>query len=272
MTRTVAFVPARGGSTRIPRKNLQVVGSRSLLDRAIFAGFACDEVVVSTDDDEIASAAVLCVEVGLSSAEEQRRTGALGRVTKAPEIVRRPSELATEHAQIEASIAHWWAKLHEKEKPDAVVLLQPTSPFRTAEHVRQALALLEQGAETVVGVRDVSVPYAFRGRIDPNNGGYYPARSRLARPRSQDVVRLAPMHAENGALYAWTRRHWESVGDRMWGRDGLGPPIIRTEGDWSQVSLRPGTVPLIMSEIESFDVDDQDDLDIARAISAAREI
>ena len=58
----VAVVPARGGSVGIPRKNLALVGGRSLLRRAIEAAQSADvdRVVVSTDDQEIASEARKC--------------------------------------------------------------------------------------------------------------------------------------------------------------------------------------------------------------------
>lgn len=251
--RVAAFIPARGGSARIPRKNLQRVGGTTLLERAIWAAFlgGCDPVV-STDDAEIAETARRCCVVDLNPAT--RVPGSVGTVSRTVEVHDRPAELADAHAQIEAAIHHWWSGLSPDAVPDAVVLLQPTSPFRTAEHVRRALRALEAGYDVAVGVRDVSQVYAFRGRVwSPRDGGpvdgptYEPMRYRLSRPRSQDI--RGSMFAENGALYAWTRAHWERVGDRMWGR---------------------AVAPIEMTEVESMDVDTEEDLLIARAVESAR--
>ena len=160
----------------------------------------------------------------------------------------RPPQLATDHAQIEDAIAHWWTRLDDK--PDAVVLLQPTSPFRTAEHVREALRLLEvTGADSVVGVT-VGHEHHFAGRMKPRDGepawyDFQPFRDVTARrPRTQD---LAPRGAENGALYAFTRAHWERTGDRMGGH----------------------MVALPMTRWEGLDVDDEQDLTVANALVAA---
>ena len=228
--KVAAFIPARGGSKRVPLKNLAEVGGRTLLQRAIDCaslGRVCGDVTVSTDDPYIAAHAV----------------NTHWHV--------RPPALASDHAQIEAAIAHWWVRLTYK--PDVVVLLQPTSPFRTAEHVRRALVLLEMtGADCVVGV---TVGHAghFAGRLKPRemepsasgHADWYewqPFRSPTEpRPRTQD---LQPRGHENGALYAFTRAHWERTGNRMGGR----------------------MVALPMTWIEGLDVDTQEDLEAARAI------
>lgn len=246
--RVAAFIPARGGSTRIPRKNLQTVGSYSLLERAIHpALLACDEVWVSTDDEEIADAARRTVLMDWTPGPK----GSSATVRALPRIHDRPKELADAHAQIESAIAHWWSTLEEK--PDAVVLLQPTTPFRTERHIAAAVAMLASGYDAVEAVRDISQLYTFRGTLEPVGDDcvpvYVPARPPRTRPRSQDV--RGAVFSGNGALWAWTREHWELTGDRMWGR---------TQG------------MLLMDEVESMDVDTEDDLAICRAISAAKGI
>lgn len=84
---TVCVIPARGGSKGIPRKNLQEVGGLTLVERAIrtvASSGTVEEILVSTDDPEIASVAVRC--------------GA--------KHVRRPSDLATDDASSELSLIH----------------------------------------------------------------------------------------------------------------------------------------------------------------------
>jgi N-acylneuraminate cytidylyltransferase len=238
--KTVAFIPARAGSKRIPHKNLAMVGDRTLLQRAIDAAEqgGCERnIYVSTDDEDIALAAM-----------------SWGRAVR---IHDRPAELATDHAQIESALAHWWRRCDDK--PDVVVLLQATSPFRTAEHVRQAIALLvSTGADSVVGVTAGHEGH-FAGRLKPREeypscGGdqccspvewfeWQPFRNPIeTRPRTQD---LRPMGHENGSLYAFTRQHWEATGNRLGGR----------------------MVALPMTWIEGLDVDTPEDLAAARAIA-----
>src|SRR5262245_57148833 len=118
---TLALIPARGGSKGVPRKNLRRVGGRSLLERAIASGRApgVDHLLVSTDDEEIAA--------------ESRRLGA-----EVPFL--RPKALADDAAAIGPAVAHALDayESHAGIAIDVLVLLEPTSPFRTAKHVGEA--------------------------------------------------------------------------------------------------------------------------------------
>lgn len=250
--KAVAFIPARGGSARVHGKNLRTVGHVPLLGRAVDVAFSADcQPVVSTNDPQIRRYAETLALVDVPGSALP--PGAVGTVRMTVQIHDRPAELADAHAQIEAAIAHWWDGLSAEERPDAVVLLQPTSPFRTAEHVRRALELLERGYDCAVGVWDISQTNAFRGTLSfkplfdlDGPGCYEPARAVGLRPRSQDI--RGSMYAENGALYAWTRAHWERVRDRMWGEY---------------------VAPVFMDEIESMDVDTEEDLTICDSIAFA---
>ena len=120
--RVLAIVPARGGSKRLPRKNLLPLGGRPLInwtiDSARNSGI-CDEVLVSTDDKDIAEIA--------------RDAGAL-----VPWL--RPADLASDTASSAEVIAHalkWYEK--ERGNVDVVLLLQPTSPFRSPASIRGAV-------------------------------------------------------------------------------------------------------------------------------------
>lgn len=128
----LALIPARGGSKGIPRKNLAEVAGKPLIQWTIEAAqgaSSIDRVVVSTDDDEIAAA------VGV-------------------EVLRRPAELAQDDTPMAAVVRHAVDEL----APDVVVLLQPTSPLRTARHIDEAVAALGD-ADAVVSV--VRVPHNF---------------------------------------------------------------------------------------------------------------
>jgi CMP-N-acetylneuraminic acid synthetase len=129
--RVLGLVPARGGSTRVPRKNLAVLGGRTLVRRALETAVAADcfeTVALSSNDDEI-----------------------LAEAEGLPVVpLRRPTELATERARAREFAQHAFEELGEF---DALAIVQCTSPFTAPEDVRGAVALLERsGAESVVTV------------------------------------------------------------------------------------------------------------------------
>ncbi len=120
----VSIIPARGGSKGIPLKNLKLLNGKRLLDYSIEASLnseLIDRTIVSTDNYKIF-----------------KRAEKLG-----VEVIQRPKRLATDSASIESTIEHCLNYLKEKENymPDIVVLLQNTSPLRTAKHVNEAIDL-----------------------------------------------------------------------------------------------------------------------------------
>lgn len=139
MPRVVAAIFARGGSKGIPRKNLQILGGRSLLAHAIDAARRTrlvDRVVVSTDDHELADAA--------------RAAGA-----EVPFI--RPAELATDSAPEWLAWQHLVTELQSQsgaEPIDVLLSVPPTSPLRSVDDLdRCVTTLLESDADIVVTVR-----------------------------------------------------------------------------------------------------------------------
>ena len=121
--RTVlAVIPARGGSKRVLRKNLREYRGKPLIQWAIEEGRKSayiDYICVSTDDQEIADFAM------------QRGCA----------FVRRPPELATDTATSEDALRHAVSRY----KIDWVVLLQPTSPNRTAEDIDACIETAQMG-------------------------------------------------------------------------------------------------------------------------------
>lgn len=112
--RTIAIIPARGGSKSIPRKNIRSLGGLPLIAYSIQAGLESslvDRVIVSTDDEEIATVA--------------RHFGA-----EVPFL--RPADLAgdvvTDFPVFEHAVR--WLELTDFDKPELIVQLRPTSPFR----------------------------------------------------------------------------------------------------------------------------------------------
>ena len=181
--RVAAIIPARGGSTRIPRKNLAQLGGKSLLSYTVNAAFSAtlvDEVYVSTDDQEIAAAA--------------RNLGA--------GVIWRPASLSTETAPTEPALIHAVKTLEANGRLlGAVVMLQPTSPLRPARRIDQAIELfVRTGCDTVASVH-AEVGYYFLGELEADQRlrlGYDPQH----RLRTQDI---APRYKENGAIYVIAR-------------------------------------------------------------------
>lgn len=122
----VAVIPARGGSRRLPRKNLVPLGGRPLITWSILAGLAAscvDRVVVSTEDEEIAEVA---------------------EAAGADVPFRRPVELAGDHTPDLPVFQHAlrWLASHEGYRPDVVVHLRPTSPARRPGLIDDGVARL----------------------------------------------------------------------------------------------------------------------------------
>lgn len=124
----IYIIPARGGSKGIPRKNIKPLGGLPLLGWTVRAAFESldrpedrGRIILSTDDEEIA---------------------AVGRSLGLTVDYMRPTHLATDTAGSREVIldAMDWAEARGIEF-DTVVLLQPTSPFRSAEDIREALEL-----------------------------------------------------------------------------------------------------------------------------------
>lgn len=123
--KALGLIPARGGSKGVPGKNVRPLAGRSLVARAFDSARAAnvlDRIVISTDDAAIAA--------------EARRIG-----LEVPFL--RPPELAGDASPMIDVAVHALRTLAAGGyTPDVLVLLQPTSPLRTPEHIREALRRL----------------------------------------------------------------------------------------------------------------------------------
>lgn len=188
--RTVlAVVPARGGSKGVPLKNIRLLGGRPLIawtGECIRQVTEIDCAVVSTDHDEIASAAEAC---GI----------------RAP--FRRPEDLSGDrigdwdvlhHALMESERA-------ESRVFDVVVMLQPTCPLRRPSHVRDTLAKLvaeDLDAVWTVTPSDLKMHPLKQLVVGPEGRmDYYDPAGAEIIARQQ----LTPLYHRNGAAYAFTR-------------------------------------------------------------------
>lgn len=137
----LAIVPARADSKRIPGKNTKEFLGKPLIQWAIEAGVAADsvtDVVVTTDDEKILALAPKYSEV---------------------EFIRRPPELAKDTTPGVDPVLHLMRSYAQSY--DYVVLLQPTSPLRTATHIDTAFAaLVKSGKDQLVSVKKLTDPLA----------------------------------------------------------------------------------------------------------------
>lgn len=147
-------IPARGGSKGVPGKNIKLLGGKPLIYYSIEVARALakdEDICVSTDDEAIKQ---VVEQTGL----------------KVPFL--RPAELSTDSASTYDVLLHainFYINLGRQY--DLLVLLQPTSPFRRIEQVREAIESWQQGVEMVVGVKETkSNPYYVL--FEENEEGY----------------------------------------------------------------------------------------------------
>lgn len=177
------IIPARGGSKGIPRKNIKLLGGRPLIaysiECAIKAGADLDHIILSTDDAEIAE---------------------VGRQLGLKIEYMRPPHLATDTAGSSEVIldAMQWADVKGVEY-DRVVLLQPTSPFRTPQDIEDALKLYSSDIDMVVSVVESDAnPYYNLFEINPSTGFLSVSKGDGTITRRQDAPKVWEY---NGAVY-----------------------------------------------------------------------
>ena len=217
MMRVLGLVPARCGSKTITFKNIKLLAGRPLIDYTLAPAIESRlaKLVVSTDCDQI-----------------------LNHVQDHFEVVaiRRPPEISTDTAKTIDAVIHALEVLEDEF--DAVMILQPTSPFRTTEQINQVIDQFASGDyDSMVSVEDVPHNFSAQKLMTLENdllsGG-------LSFNRKQDVLKR---FARNGAYYL-TKTHFLDTGTLVGGKIGAFP----------------------MSKVDSLDIDDQDDWLIAEGI------
>ena len=204
--RTVAIIPARGGSKGVPGKNLRQVGGVSLVERAVSACAGArniDAVYVSTDDPFISAAA--------------QRAGA--------EVIERPADLAGDLATSESALVHGLDHLATVgHHPEILVFVQCTSPFIQSGDLEAAVGkITDDTADSVLsGVETFEVlwrdtdPSLPPGTAEVGGQNHDPR----TRPRRQD---RRPDFRETGAFYAMRTEGFRRHRHRFFGRTAIVP-------------------------------------------------
>lgn len=207
----LALIPARGGSKRLPRKNILPLGGMPLINWSIDVvkniPEICD-ILVSTDDEKIADIAF--------------KSGAL-----VPWL--RPAELSTDTASSIDVALHALDWYEEKfGSVDGLLLLQPTSPFRTKNTIKQAIKLFRKfNSRGVLGVSTSHSHPSWAFRIEGNELIPF-VESRM------DICQQSKSYNVNGCIYLKS------------------PQKLRSE----KTFLGEKNIPLVInSEVESIDID-----------------
>ncbi len=219
----ISIIPARGGSKGVAKKNIRLLAGRPLIHYTIHAAQHSkyiNNIIVSTDDEEITEVAS----------------------TEGVTVLKRPPELSGDESPTIDAVHHVIKKCKiEGLNPDIVILLQPTSPFRTSHDIDAALELfLKNGCDSVISVVETMHPPYWNMIID----GLFLCPlfdQESLRMRRQDLPKT---YLPNGAIYIASAE-----------------TLIQTS---SFYTIK--TKPYIMPPERSFDIDSEFDLLFAEAV------
>ena len=173
----LAIIPARGGSKRLPNKNVLDLNGEPLLAWSIKAGLRSkyiDKVVVTSDDDEIHRIA--------------KHYGVLS--------INRPADLSNDTATTFDAIKH---AIENLDKHDYTILLQPTSPLRTEKHIDEAIELLKsKKANAVISVCQTDHSPLWSNTLDDSLSMKGFLSNEILNKRGQDLEKYYRL---NGAIY-----------------------------------------------------------------------
>ncbi len=222
--KVLGLIPARGGSKGIPGKNIKPLAGKALICYSIEAALASGElteVLVSTDSEAIA--------------EQSRQAGA-----SVPFI--RPAELASDRSPTIDTVIHALEFCQARgEHYDALCLLQPTCPFRTASAIREAIQrFMQSKADSLISVREVPHQYNPHWVFEPEGDSPFlkiATGEKNIIPRRQE---LPPAYHRDGSIYI-TRtevllQQRSLYGERTayWLNEEEGHVNIDTPADWAQ--------------------------------------
>lgn len=234
MTEILAVIPARGGSKGVPGKNLRLIDGKPLVAHQIEAALSAstvDEVIVSTDDEDISAVAR---EVGAS----------------VPFM--RPPDLAADDVSVIAALAHaakYWHNEHGA--PTYTLGLQPTSPFNTSSHIDAAVKKIRKtGCDSVVTIERVTETHPYRAyRLDDGR----------VRPIEGMTVTEPDQRQDRPSVYGFT------------GAIYLRQTELLLEWEGSDFALGEDVRAVVQSGRASVEIDTEFQLKLARALTAYSE-
>lgn len=225
--RFYGIIPARGGSLGIPRKNICLLRGKPLIAYSIEAARESsflDRTIISSDDEEIAQ---IAQDYGV----------------EVPFL--RPKSLAKSDSRSVDVVIHAldWFKVNNGFEPDYVVLLQPTSPLRTAQHIDEAIQLcLKNNADSVVSTC-LAKHHPYRMKVIEADGALRPFMDvdSYKFHRRQD---LPLVYSTNGAIYL------------------VRSSVLRERNSF----FAERTYAYMMDSMDSIDIDSEWDLQVAEFV------
>lgn len=222
--KTLVVIPARGGSKGIPHKNIKLLNGKPLICYSIDVAreFTTDDnICVTTDDDEIIK---VVAEYGL----------------KVP--FKRPDYLATDTCGSNEVIQHAYQFFADKGvRYDAILLLQPTSPFRKVEFLKEAVALYDDNIDMVTSVKLSSCNPYYDGFEEDADGLLRISKGDGTIERRQDAPSV---WQQNGSIYV------------------INPQSLMEKGMAHFTKIRK----YAMSELYSVDIDNPFDWKVAELV------
>lgn len=219
----LGIIPARSGSKGVPDKNIRDFAGTSLLQLAIEAGAGASlltDTIVSTDSEEIADRARLCG-------------------GKVPFL--RPKELSFDDVPIWRVLSHILKEYEKKnQRPDYFVTMQPTSPFRTSQHIDDAIRLmLNSKGDSLASLSEAThTPYKMRIIKDGYVENFMKDHTVLQRQEAPSVYNL------NGVVYITKS-----------------DVIEKYEGLWGE-----RTIPYILPEAVGMNIDSMNEFSFAERL------
>lgn len=224
---TVAIITARGGSKRLPGKNVLPLAGVPLLAWSVNAAVAYGDfahIIISSDSDQYCDLALA-----------HGATRAIKRSVELSSDSATSFDVVSDVLERERQAGRDWTQF---------VLLQPTSPFRNAQDISQAMSLFDsRRPEAVVSVCETECPVEWTGRLDPDLGmSEFTAYAKSNR-RTQDLPRSYRL---NGAIYC-----------------------LNVEAFETQRTFVPtGALAYAMPRSRSIDVDTEEDFAIAQFLAS----
>ncbi len=220
--KNIAIIPARGGSKRIPRKNIKPFMGKPIIAYSIEAALQCglfDEVMVSTDDEEIAEVA--------------KKYGA-----KVPFM--RSAETANDYASTADVILEVLKMYKERgEKFDTGCCIYSTAPFVTPGRLVEAYSKLDAGIDSVFTC--VAYSYPIQRSLRILDGKISMVHPEYATCRSQD---LEPIYHDAGQFYIFQMASFLQE-KTFWGKNAVGLVLSELEvqdldtlTDWTLAELK----------------------------------
>jgi CMP-N,N'-diacetyllegionaminic acid synthase len=223
----LGIITARGGSKRLPRKNIREFLGKPLLAWAIETGKqsgVLDRFILSTEDEEIAE---------------------IGRKYGIEIPFMRPEEFAQDKSSSYDAVRHAvdWLKENEDYNMEWIILLEPTSPGTQSFHVTEIAGLIKKRADidSIIGISEMPAHYSYTREFKKDKNGI------ITRVYDNEILKNVIMRTQdvpasyypNSAIYAFRTSNLYDGNNSLWGEDTYGYLIdekyvtnIDTQDDW----------------------------------------